>query len=187
MRTELGYRKLCKRLDVPGDAHYLTFSCFRNQAFLRDETACHWLIEAISAARSKHPFDLWAWVFMPDHVHLLIMPQDGIGISRILSSIKTPVAKRAAGRGRREAPELALAMSDIQPNGKQFLRFWQRGGGYDRNIWSTEEIHEKIGYIHNNPVRRELVGIPEAWRWSSCAAWENGTDDLLSIDRDTFP
>jgi len=26
------HRKRCKRYDVPGDAHFLTFSCFRRQA-----------------------------------------------------------------------------------------------------------------------------------------------------------
>ena len=78
-------------------------------------------------------------------------------------------------------------MLDIQPNGKKTLRFWQRGGGYDRNILSVDELHEKIKYIHNNPVRRELVTCPADWEWSSYRAWEHGVDKPLQIDRNTFP
>ena len=106
MRTAEGYRKRLRRFDEPGHAHYLTFSCFREQRFLKSERACQWLVEAITETRAKRPFDLWAWVFMPEHVHLLLRPRRGICLSEILSGIKVPVAKRAAGWVRREAPEL---------------------------------------------------------------------------------
>jgi len=136
MRTPTGYRKLLKRYDEPGHAHYLTFSCFRNQPFLKGPRACQWLVESINTARAQHPFDLWAWVFMPEHVHLLLRPHAEENIGAILSAIKVPVGKRAAGWVRREAPQFLPRMLDVQPNGKKFVRFWQRGGGYDRNITS---------------------------------------------------
>ena len=48
-------------------------------------------------------------------------------------------------------------------------RFWQRGGGYNRNITSTEALHAVIEYIHANPVRRGLVASAEAWECSARA------------------
>ncbi|NIA21881.1 MAG: hypothetical protein GWP05_07965 [Anaerolineaceae bacterium] len=42
-------------------------------------------------------FDLWAWVIMPEHVHVLVLPRPGITVSRILSGIKQPVSKRSPG------------------------------------------------------------------------------------------
>jgi hypothetical protein len=45
--------------------------------------------------------------------------------------------------------------------------FGQRGGGYDRNIYSLEETREKIEYLHNNPVARGLCDLPQTWKWSS--------------------
>ena len=187
MRTAEGYRKRLRRFDEPGHAHYLTFSCFREQRFLKSERACQWLVEAITETRAKMPFDLWAWVFMPEHVHLLLRPRRGICLREILSGIKVPVAKRAAGWVRREAPQFAPRMLDLQPSGKRFLRFWQRGGGYDRNIVTVQELREKIAYIHNNPLRRGLAQSPADWRWSSYAAWESGNDEPLPIDRETLP
>ena len=187
MRTPEGYRKRRKRYDEPGHAHYLTFACFHNQSFLRSPRTCAWLVEAINEARRKTPFDLWAWVFMPDHVHLLLRPRGDIAVSEILSAIKVPVSKRAVGWVRREAPQFLPRMRDLQPNGKTFHRFWQRGGGHDPNIWTPGELREKIGYIHNNPVRRGLVAAPADWEWSSYAAWARGADEPLSVDRDTLP
>ena len=78
MRTDRGYRRLVKHHDEPGHAHYLTFSCFHGQPFLTSPRACAWLAESILAAKAKHPFDLWAWVFMPEHVHLLVRPAGAV-------------------------------------------------------------------------------------------------------------
>ena len=52
-------------------------------------------------------------------------------------------------------------------------RFWQPGGGYDRNITSIEALRAMIEYIHANPVRRGLVARAEDWEWSS-ARWFAG-------------
>ena len=42
-------------------------------------------------------------------------------------------------------------------------RFWQPGGGYDRNITSSEALRAMIDTIHANPVRRGLVARVEDW------------------------
>jgi REP-associated tyrosine transposase len=44
------HRKRCNRYYTPGDAHALTFSCFRRQAFLSKDDSRLWLIEAIYRA-----------------------------------------------------------------------------------------------------------------------------------------
>ena len=138
-------------------------------------------------ARTRRPFDLWAFVIMPEHAHLLIWPHAGVRVSDILLTIKQPVTQRCVAWVKRSAPHFLPAMLDSQPNGKHFFRFWQRGGGYDRNLWSTREIHEKIAYIHNNPVRRELVARAQDWPWSSLHAWETGLDQPITIDRQSVP
>ena len=60
-------RKTCKRYDIPGDAHALTFSCFHGQPFLSKDRTRTWLVEALDRARSKHSFHIWAYVIMPEH------------------------------------------------------------------------------------------------------------------------
>ena len=89
-------RKQCKRLNLVGHAHELTFSCYQRLPLLSRDRTRLWLAEAIRAARAKCQFDLWAYVFMPEHVHLLVYPrQPDYSISRTLWSIKQPVARQA--------------------------------------------------------------------------------------------
>ena len=176
-----------RRYEGLGHAHYLTFSCFQNRRFLVSSRAAGWFVDALRAAREKGLFDLWAWVSMPDHAHVLVLPKDGVTVGRILSALKQPVSKRALLYLRRERPEGLGALADVQPNGDTSYRFWQRGGGYDRNIWTPEEIREKINYIHANPVRRGLVERPVDWPWSSWRAWTTGEEIPLPVDRDGVP
>ena len=60
--------------NIPGHAHELTFSCYRRYAFRKAERTSAWLAEAIGEARQSQGFWLWAFVFMPDHVHLILYP-----------------------------------------------------------------------------------------------------------------
>jgi putative transposase len=175
-------RKRSKRFNTPGDTHFLTFSCLRRQPFLSRERTCQWLADAIVAARVKHAFRLITYVFMPEHVHLLIRPTErDYDISRILKNIKQPVAQRAISFVRKESPAF-LARMTIEVGGRKMLRFWQGGGGHDRNIFSPEELWEKIAYIHRNPVKRELVRRAADWKWSRAADFAKLREGPLAID-----
>ena len=123
---------------------------------------------------------------MPEHVHLLVWPHKGTIISAVLKQIKQPVAVRAVRHVKAHAPEFLKQMLDLQPNGRYTHRFWQRGGGYDRNLWTLEHIHTKIRYIHANPVRYGLVASPGDWPWSSFGVWEEGLESPLRIDRNSL-
>ena len=161
------FRKTCQRWNEAGHAHSLTFSCFRRQPFLSTDRTQKQMIEAIDRARSLHAYHLWAYVVMPEHVHLLIFPtQSNYSISAVLSTIKQSVAKRALHYVRQHAPEFLTRMEDRQPNGKSSYRFWQRGGGYDRNLTEPTTISSTLDTIHANPVRRQLCRRSTDWPWS---------------------
>ena len=95
-------RKTCKRYDVPGDSHFITFSCFRRLPLLAKDRARQWLLDALAHGRAKGQFHLWAYVVMPEHVHVVIWPQVA-RISTILTTIKQSTAKTALMWS--EAPE----------------------------------------------------------------------------------
>jgi putative transposase len=181
------FRKRCKRYDVEGHAHYLTFSCLDRRPLLNHDSSRRWLLDSLLSAREKHHFELWAFVIMPEHAHVLLLPAEGSDISRILYSIKKPVTAQAAFWAEENCPEQLSLMRSVRPDGSTVHHFWLPGGGYDRNIWSVEELHEKIHYIHNNPVRRTLVASPGDWPWSSWRAWEEGVAEPIPIDRESLP
>ena len=173
--------KTCRRYNDPGDAHALTFSCFHGRQLLARERSCRWLIESLESARQRWTFDVWAYVIMPEHCHVLIFPrQQDYSISRILEAIKVPVTRPAKSYLEQNYPQALALMRDEQPGGSVAYRFWQRGGGHDRNLREPEAIHAEIEHIHNNPVRRGLVARAEEWPWSS-AAWYAGVREVLLV------
>lgn len=180
------HRKTCKRYDIPGNVHFITFSCFRRLPLLAKDRSRGWLLDAIALGRAKHQFHLWAYVIMPEHAHLVIWPQ-GARISAVLTTIKQSTSKTAINWLQENSPEFLDELVDQQPNGRKAHRFWQRGGGYDRNLRSVRDIHEKIRYVHENPIRRGLVENAVDWPWSSACSWASGGDEPLPIDRDSLP
>jgi hypothetical protein len=57
-------------------------------------------------------------------------------------------------------------MISINLGRRQSGELWQ-GRFFDRALRTVTEYHDKVEYIHLNPVRAGLVGHPEDWRWSS--------------------
>jgi putative transposase len=184
----LPHRKTCKRYNTPGHGHALTFSCFRRQPFLSKDRSRQWLVDAIDRARDKLHFHIWAYVIMPEHAHVLVWPtRPEYDISEILNSIKQSVAKRALIFVRRHASEFLPQMEDRQPNGDVYYRFWQRGGGYDRNFIDPATAYQEVEYFHHNPVRRDLCIKPEDWYWSSAADYAGVRVGPLRLDRELLP
>ena len=169
-----------------GHAHELTFSCYQNRPFLSAERICKYLVDAIVSSRTKHKFDLWAYVFMPNHVHLLICPRKSeYSISDILLSIKQPVSRKAVSHLKNNNPDGLKYLATSQM--RRPYRFWQKGGGYDRNMTKIKTIMDSVHYIHNNPVRKGLVEVADQWCYSSAADWQGIRQGPIKIDSDSFP
>ncbi|MCB9852520.1 MAG: transposase [Phycisphaerales bacterium] len=176
MRTRLGHRKLVTHDDAAGEAHELTFSCYRRLQLLRLNSRCELLAEAVDRAMDTQRYELIAYVFMPEHVHLLVLPLDGAtGIAKLLFAIKRPFSFRVKKRMAADAdPMLSELTIRDRPNHTSF-RFWQEGPGYDRNIRKESTLRKAIDDIHRNPVRRGLVDETSKWKWSSWHAYDEET------------
>ncbi|HYD02136.1 MAG TPA: hypothetical protein VEB22_12995 [Phycisphaerales bacterium] len=178
-------RKKRRTYDIPGHAHELTFSCYHSRPYLRSERACRWMVSAVEQARRTHGLQLWAFVFMPTHVHLLLFrpPRDGpLGVPAVLKSIKQSVSKRASAWVRANTPERLKTFEVDNGKGGRAFRFWQDGGGYDRNIYTPQAAWHSIRYIHWNPVEMGLCDRPEDWRWSSARWFAKRDDAVLACD-----
>lgn len=176
-------RKRRKSYDLPGHAHFLTFSCHRRLPLLDHDETRTMVIESLDAARRRRSFSLLAFVIMPEHVHALVFPRDPFPtVASILQSIKQPVAVRGIGFFNRFHPSMIERLDVSTDSLKPSHRFWQRGGGYDSNITSHESLAKAIEYVHDNPVRRRLVKSAEDWPWSSARHYAGRKDSLLEMD-----
>jgi putative transposase len=165
------HRKLVKHYHEPGDLHELTFSCYKRQPLLTNDAWRHQLACCIDAAGEEFEIQLAAFVFMPEHVHLLALPMSREpAIDRYLARIKQPFSTWVKEQLLTSKPSLVNRLTVRERPGKTCFRFWQEGPGYDRNLTTTAVIEAAIEYIHMNPVRRGLVIRAIDWKWSS-ASW----------------
>lgn len=169
-------------INEPGHAHELTFSCYHRYKFLKSERTCQWLADAIDKSRTEFSFWLWAYVFMPDHAHLLIYPTQPVyDIAKIRQAIKSPIALKSVAYIKANAPQWLPRITRTR-GGKIEHLFWQSGGGYDRNIISSKALAASIDYLHTNPVRKGLVEAAADWKWSSAAWYIKGEAIPIAVD-----
>lgn len=89
-------RKTRRSWDEPGHAHFLTYSCFHRLPLLARERTRRWVLDALESTRRKLDIALWAYVIMPEHVHILLCPRQPIyEMRRILVALKRPVSGAA--------------------------------------------------------------------------------------------
>ncbi len=129
---------------------------------------------AISRSRKSHPFFLTAWVFLPNHWHAICALQHPVTIIEVMKSIKVS-STTLINEGRSRSGGLWV------------------GRYFDRALRTVKEYHEKVDYIHRNPVKAGLVGRAEEWRWSSAIEYSgvSAAEQMLrcglTIDRVNLP
>ena len=100
-------------------------------------------LETLQHYRREGHYKLHAFVAMPDHIHLLLTPQE-ITLERAVMLIKGGFSHR-------------IGVS---------FPVWQRGFP-DRRMRDAEEFKKHRDYIHHNPVRARLCQLPQDYSYSS--------------------
>jgi putative transposase len=177
------HRKRIKHFHDPGDIHELTFSCYRRLPLLTNNAWRANLSRCIDDALINLNGKLAAFVYMPEHVHLLVWgltcKED---VSELLIRIKNPLSGRVKADLQATSSPLLARLTVRERPGKMVFRFWQEGPGFDRNLYTVKAVQASIDYIHNNPVKRGLCIRARDWRWSSARFYESDCrlqDDLL--------
>jgi REP element-mobilizing transposase RayT len=93
-------------------------------------------------------YKLHAWVIMPNHLHFLVTPLEGVELASIAHSIKSYTAHEA---------NKILGRSG---------RFWQVEP-FDRYIRDAKHFASVVKYIENNPVKAGLCKTAADWKFSS--------------------
>ena len=104
--------------------------------------------------------ELWSWVLMPNHVHLILVPQDADGLRRALA----PLHRRYAGA--------------IHSRMERTGHFWQ--GRFGCVAMDEEHLAAAIRYVLMNPVRAGLAPRAAEWPWSSARALLRLEEDRLT-------
>ena len=127
------HRKRVKHYHQAGHLHELTFSCYRRMPLLTNDSWRRQLSRVIHQACHQNKFQLVAFVFMPEHVHLLVLPVlSDPDIGRYLASFKQPFSKKIKEVLTEKSSPLLDRLTVRERPGKTCFRFWQEGPGFDR-------------------------------------------------------
>jgi REP element-mobilizing transposase RayT len=97
----------------------------------------------------------------PNTFHLLLGEPEVGSPSTVMQVLKQRSAHALLPRIKRRNLRQARLF-----DGPSRMPFWQ-ARFYDFNVWTEQKRVEKLNYMHQNPVKRELVDEPEQWLWSS--------------------
>ena len=124
--------------------------------FLKHPQVATAVVETLFIAGKKWRLnDLFAWVIMSNHVHILLEPNKPL--REVTRAVKNTSARQA---------NLIL--------GRTGQRFCQ-DESYDRWVRDAKEFDSITRYIESNPVQAGLVELAEMWPWSSASrAWQVG-------------
>jgi REP element-mobilizing transposase RayT len=141
--------KTIQHYHEPGDLHEFTFSCYRQMKLLTNDGWRKYLSRSVDEAGEQFRFDLAAFVFMPERVHLLVLPLDKEpNIPGFLAAVKRPVSADVKRDLQAANSPLLQRLTIRERPGKFTFRFWQEGPGYDvvrnrslRSALATRQCH----------------------------------------------
>jgi putative transposase len=174
-----------KRFHESGQSHFVTFCCYHRRRFLTTEASRRTFESALERVRHTFKLEVYGYVVMPEHVHLLLSEPEKGTLADALKSLKQGVSRRLLPRigGLPKiggVPEVGGPFKpDFGLSGQR--HFWQKRY-YDFNIRSYEQFAEKLRYIHRNPVKAGLCELPEGWEWSSFRHYATGIEGRVEIE-----
>jgi len=144
------------RYYYPNQIVFITQIVNRRKALFDKPNDTDLLVRILKKVKVIHPFSMLAYVFMPDHFHILIRPTGQSNFSQIMHSIKLNFT---------HAYKQNL-------NYKGSLILWQKRF-WDHIIRDEKDLENHIHYIHYNPVKHGFVNDMGAWKFSSFSIWQD--------------
>lgn len=147
------------RVIAPGLPHHvIQRGNRRQQTFFADEDYQGYLNLMAQFCQAEE-VEVWAYCLMPNHVHLIAVPQSANSL------------RRAIG----EAHRRYTRMVNFREGWRGHL--WQ--GRFASYVLDEPYLLTAARYVELNPVRAGLAKTPRLYRWSSAAAHLRGRDDAL--------
>ena len=126
------------------------------------------LRQAFAHSKQYFKYEIDSISIMPDHLHMILYPEDASEYPNIIKSIKTYFSKNINQR---------FKTTQSQSKKKE-LGIWQRRY-YEHTIRNETELERYRNYIHYNPVKHRLVKCAKDWKFSSFGKFvKNGFYDV---------
>ncbi len=171
-----------RRAKIAGATYFFTVVTEGRRPIFKDTSAVAIFESGLKQIKNRHPFDVDAYVILPDHMHMLwTLPDGDTNFSTRWRLIKEAFTK---SHMRNESPLPQNASR--RAKGEQPI--WQRRF-WEHVIRDEADFAAHVDYIHYNPVRHGLVSAACDWQHSSFEDWVErgvyepnwGSDDMPAL------
>ena len=148
------------RRSYEGTTWFFTLVTGQRRQILCDDRVRPILHRVVRQAQNRWPFQIDAWVLLPDHLHCIwTLPLDDTDFSRRWGWIKKEFGKQVVSLvGAAHPTQSAVAKRET---GVWQRRFWEH------RIKDEKDYSAHCDYIHYNPVKHGLTASPSQWPYST--------------------
>jgi len=147
----------------------------------------HILLESLTYCQQQKGLKIYAWVLMSNHLHAIVSAEGEQTLPDIMRDFKKFTNKRILAEleadpqeSRREWMLDRFRFAGANDKKITNYRFWQ-DGYHPELIYSHDFYRQKLNYIHDNPVRQEIVARQEEYLYSSAVDYAGGKG-MLNVD-----
>jgi len=172
-----------------GYAYFLTMTVVNWVDVFTRPVYRHIIVNALKYNQENKGLVIYGWCLMSNHLHLIAEADEKYNLSDILRDFKKFTSK-AIVKEIEENPEESRKkwmLSEFEFAGRyksniKNYKFWQ-DGNEAKEIHSNSFLGQKLEYIHENPVKAEIVENAEEYIYSSAKnyAGEQGLIDVILI------
>jgi len=135
-------------MDFPERIFFITTVTAQRKPLFRYERSAKMFLDTAFGYRDRGIFQLYEFVVMPDHIHLILAPKATASLERAMQFIKGGYSHRY-----------------MKETGSK-IEIWERSFTNHRiRDWNDYEKHRH--YIHLNPVRAGLCQLPQDYPYCS--------------------
>jgi putative transposase len=154
-----------RRYRVPGETYFFTLVTHERNPLFADSANVKRLREAVAIVQREQPFDFFAAVVLPDHMHFLWkLPPGDCNYSKRIGRLKVLFTRALHEEGHVD-PETSASRKKHRESNAWQRRFWEH------TLDDEQELSGYLDYIHYNPVKHGWASCPHAWKASSFHRW----------------
>lgn len=158
---------------APYNVEFLTGTILRWQKLLEDDNCKKIIIDSCSWLVSSSRCNIFAFVIMPNHIHLLWRISSGFSRDQVQTAFFSYTA-HTFQKYLRQKDKKMLDLHYVNDADRKY-QFWERSHAV-KECWSKDFIQQKLNYIHTNPCEPHwnLVQLMEDYQWSSASFYSAG-------------
>ena len=142
------------------------------------------VLESLDYCRNKYGLKVYAYVVMPDHIHLLIGQSRPVHAADFLRDWKGFTGHSIVKTLRKQRLDALLQRFAVRGNHRKDSAYQIfQADAHVEGVSSRRFFAQKLDYIHNNPVEEGLSATPVEYDYSSARNYFLGDDSLFRIDR----